>query len=53
MAYFELNARRWQARVGRGVPPPMFVTLYVNIVCAYLEKRWASALGATWLLDAS
>ena len=25
MAYFELNARRWQARVGRGVPPPMFV----------------------------
>ena len=25
MAYLELNARRWQARVGRGVPPPMFV----------------------------
>ena len=25
----------------------------VNIVFAYLEKRWASALGATWLLDAS
>ena len=40
MAYFELNARRWQARVGRGVPPPVFV---IHMFLAYFKlnaRRW-------------
>ena len=40
MAYLELNARRWQARVGRGVPPPMFV---IYMFLAYFKlnaRRW-------------
>ena len=40
MAYFELNARRWQARVGWGVPPPVFV-IYVFLAYFKLNaRRW-------------
>ena len=39
MRYFELNARRWQARVGWGVPPPMFVVYMFLYIARVQESR--------------
>ena len=41
MAYLERSARRWQARVGWGVLPPM--VFVINMFLAYFKlnaRRW-------------
>ena len=40
MAYLELNARRWQAQVGQGGPPPGACDLHALAYFKLNARRW-------------